>query len=319
MQLTYLKITIYFLFSIGFLNPILSQKDIPNSKDSELISRFPDSWIIGFAEKEYDRYTVAMDNTFPKGKSKTIEGTITSIDYELPKGKSQLELHKNYEDALKGKGFNILYSCYQADCNPVPGSFSSVVYSLYQAKKLPKLAKSGNTYRKNGATYLVAEKEASNQTTTVVVMSGFANYASTYRLDIIESNNMGTGLITVKDMDDRLKEKGSVVFYDILFDFNKTTLQPESSEAIGTIADYLNRHSKVSIYIVGHTDNVGNFQNNLALSEGRAKAVMQELIEKHGISKSRLEAKGVAMLSPVATNDNEEGRKLNRRVEIVMK
>ncbi|WP_422858651.1 DUF4892 domain-containing protein [Flagellimonas sp. S174] len=319
MQSKYLKKIIYFFFAIGFLNPTIAQKDIPNSKDSELISRFPDSWIIGFAEKEYDRYTIALDNTFPKGKSKNIEGAITSIDYELPKGKSQLELHKNYEDALKGKGFNILYSCYQANCNPTPGSFSSVVYSLYQAKKLPKLAKSGNTYRKNGATYLIAEKEVSNQTTTVVVMSGFTDYASTYRLDIIESKKMAQGLITIKDMENRFKEKGSVVFYNILFGFNKTTLLPESSEAIGIIANYLNQHSKVSIYIVGHTDNVGSFQNNLALSEGRAETVMQELIKKHGISKSRLEAKGVAMLSPVATNANDEGRKLNRRVEIVLK
>ncbi|MEM6813054.1 MAG: DUF4892 domain-containing protein [Bacteroidota bacterium] len=308
----------YVLLSVGFLNPILAQKDIPNSKDSKLISRFPDSWIIRYDKKEYERYTVALDDQYPKGASNTVEGEITSIDYELPKNKSQLEFHKNYESALQKKGYKILFSCYQEECNPRGGSFTSIVYELYYNKKLNGLSKS-NAYRKNRSTYIIAEKKQGDKKTTIVVMSGFADFANTYRLDIVESKNMSQGLITVKDVDDSLKEKGSAVFYDILFDFNKTNLLPESSKAIGTIADYLKQHSKVSVYIVGHTDNVGNLEGNLDLSEGRAKAVMQELVSKHGISKSRLEAKGVAMLSPVATNANEEGRKLNRRVEIVLK
>lgn len=313
---TLLKVA-FVLFMMGIWTPVPAQNDVPGSKDSKLITRFPDSWIVRYDEKEYESYTAALENTFPKGKSKIVEGKVTSIDYELSKGKSQLELHKNYEGALRKKGYKILFSCYQEGCNPRGGSFTSIVYELYYAKKLKGLAKQGNTYRNNQSTYLIGEKEQGNQKTTIVVMSGFASYGNTYRIDVIESKAMRQDLISVTDIDDSLKERGSMAFYDILFDFNKTTLLPESSSPITIIAEYLKKHPTTSVYVVGHTDNVGSLDANLELSEGRAKAVMNELVNKHGIPKNRLEAKGVAMLSPVATNDSEEGRKLNRRVEIV--
>ena len=73
--------TIVFTLISGFT---FSQKDIPNAKDSELISRFPESWIIQYAQKDYERYIFALDNSYPKGKSRTIEGATIFIDYELP-------------------------------------------------------------------------------------------------------------------------------------------------------------------------------------------------------------------------------------------
>lgn len=306
--------TIVFTLISGFT---FSQKDIPNAKDSELISRFPESWIIQYAQKDYERYIFALDNSYPKGKSRTIEGATTSIDYELPKGKSQFDLYKNYENAIKKMGFDILFSCYQADCNPVSGSISSVVYSLYQAQLLPKLAKNGNTYRKNNATYMVAEKTTGNKKITLVVASGFVAYANVYRLDIIESKNLDLEKVSVNTIEDELKEKGRIPLYGILFEFGKATILQESTEIIETVASYLKQNPKTSIYVVGHTDNVGDFNTNLKLSEERAKAVVQQLIANNGISSSRLEAKGISMLSPVVSNTTEEGRKLNRRVEIV--
>ena len=68
---------------------------------------------------------------------------------------------------------------------------------------------------------------------------------------------------------------------------------------------------------MGHTDNVGTHEYNIALSERRAAAVVRELTAKHGVAAARLKPAGVGMLSPVAPNDREEGRAKNRRVELV--
>ena len=69
--------------------------------------------------------------------------------------------------------------------------------------------------------------------------------------------------------------------------------------------------------MVGHTDNVGTMDANLKLSQARAEAVVQALVTKHAIAAARLRAAGVGPLAPVASNDAEEGRARNRRVELV--
>jgi outer membrane protein OmpA-like peptidoglycan-associated protein len=73
----------------------------------------------------------------------------------------------------------------------------------------------------------------------------------------------------------------------------------------------------LKLFVVGHTDNVGTVEANMKLSKDRADAVVNALITKFGIPAARLKSYGVASLSPVATNDNEEGRAKNRRVEMV--
>ncbi len=71
------------------------------------------------------------------------------------------------------------------------------------------------------------------------------------------------------------------------------------------------------MYVVGHTDNQGSYAHNLDLSQKRADAIVQALTTQYKIAAARLAAKGVASLSPVATNETEAGRAINRRVELV--
>ena len=74
---------------------------------------------------------------------------------------------------------------------------------------------------------------------------------------------------------------------------------------------------KLKLYVVGHTDNVGDFDYNIKLSQARAAAVVRSLVSKHGIEASRLTAFGDGPTAPVASNNSEEGRAKNRRVELV--
>lgn len=123
--------------------------------------------------------------------------------------------------------------------------------------------------------------------------------------------------VTALDIAAAVKASGKVAIYGILFDTGKATLSPASSKAIKEIASYLKSNPTVSIFVVGHTDNVGDFSANISLSKNRAAAVMKELAVVHGISTDRLTAEGVGPLAPVSTNLTEEGRSLNRRVEVV--
>lgn len=125
--------------------------------------------------------------------------------------------------------------------------------------------------------------------------------------------------VSALDIQAAMKSDGKITLYGILFDVGKASLTAESTQAIGELGSYLKSNSGVAIYIVGHTDNVGEYQMNIKLSKSRAEAVKNELISKYSIDGNRLVAEGIGQLSPVSTNETEEGRQLNRRVEIVKK
>jgi outer membrane protein OmpA-like peptidoglycan-associated protein len=101
------------------------------------------------------------------------------------------------------------------------------------------------------------------------------------------------------------------------FDFDSTTIKPGFYTTMDKIAKVLIRYGKTYLTIVGHTDNVGNNQHNQTLSEHRAQAVNDYLRNK-GILVQRLEFLGRGGTAPRASNATEEGRRLNRRVEIVV-
>ncbi len=110
---------------------------------------------------------------------------------------------------------------------------------------------------------------------------------------------------------------GKIALYGILFDVNKATIKPESEKALQTVIDYLNANPTVKIYVVGHTDNTGVFANNITLSKNRALAIKNYLVTTGKINPARLASDGVASLCPVSSNTSDEGKALNRRVEIV--
>ncbi|MBW2180218.1 MAG: OmpA family protein [Deltaproteobacteria bacterium] len=98
------------------------------------------------------------------------------------------------------------------------------------------------------------------------------------------------------------------------FDTNKSFVRPAYHERIKEVADYMNKHSDVDAVIEGHTDSRGSDQYNQSLSQRRADSVRQYLIDKFGISASRLTAKGYGESKPIADNNTAQGRQRNRRV-----
>jgi outer membrane protein OmpA-like peptidoglycan-associated protein len=138
-------------------------------------------------------------------------------------------------------------------------------------------------------------------------------------LEIIEREAMDTGMVTVdaEAMAKGIDATGHIAIYGVYFDTNSATIQAKSSTTLAEIAKLLGGRPDLSLLVVGHTDNQGKYDYNMALSERRAQAVATSLIEQYGIEPGRLLAAGVGFLSPVASNDNEAGRAKNRRVELV--
>ena len=111
-------------------------------------------------------------------------------------------------------------------------------------------------------------------------------------------------------------KKGEVfIVKNLFFATNKTRILKTSEEALNDLYMYLARNPQVRIKIIGHTDSVGKDDANKKLSDGRANEVMKDLIER-GIAADRLQAEGRGESQPIDTNDTEEGRQNNRRVEI---
>jgi outer membrane protein OmpA-like peptidoglycan-associated protein len=102
---------------------------------------------------------------------------------------------------------------------------------------------------------------------------------------------------------------------NVHFDFGKATLRPESFAELEELVHYLKNKDQIKVEIGGHTDNVGKEADNLKLSQQRADAIRNYILKK-GIQPARVIAKGYGAAEPVADNDNEEGRQLNRRTEV---
>jgi OmpA-OmpF porin, OOP family len=121
--------------------------------------------------------------------------------------------------------------------------------------------------------------------------------------------------IETKDTFDlkQIKIDSSIVLENIIFEFDKSELLPESFNELNKLFNLMQSNPGIKIKLEGHTDNIGSYEYNLKLSLMRVQAVTQYLINK-GIPPERIEFAGYSFLYPLVSNDTEEGRKINRRV-----
>jgi outer membrane protein OmpA-like peptidoglycan-associated protein len=120
-----------------------------------------------------------------------------------------------------------------------------------------------------------------------------------------------------KALSNDIAATGHVAVEGIYFDTGKAALKPESTPALLEVAKMLKANASFKYWVVGHTDTDGRTDDNQRLAEARARAVVAVLVSTYGIPAARLEGYGVGPLAPVATNDTEDGKAKNRRVELV--
>ena len=123
--------------------------------------------------------------------------------------------------------------------------------------------------------------------------------------------------VTAAELAKTLSEKKVVTLRNILFDKGKAAVKPESEKQLAEVGQLLKNDQTLKLEIQGHTDNVGTRAFNRRLSQARAAAVKDYIVNKYGIAADRLTAAGFGFDKPVAKNATAEGRALNRRVELV--
>jgi outer membrane protein OmpA-like peptidoglycan-associated protein len=146
-----------------------------------------------------------------------------------------------------------------------------------------------------------------------------------YHFKMVTSDNgivVATTPFTIKRSIDsaylkqQLDKSDRVALYGIYFDLDKSEIKASSVATLSAIADLLTQHPEISLTVEGHTDSQGDAGYNKSLSENRAKAVKNYLVDSFSISANRLATAGYGEERPVSNNSTEEGRALNRRVEI---
>jgi len=120
-----------------------------------------------------------------------------------------------------------------------------------------------------------------------------------------------------EDLYERVMTAGKLVMDDIHFETASAILKPESTKIIDKVVKLMKEHTDLSFSIEGHTDGDGTDESNLTLSEKRAEAV-RTYITENGVAASRLTVKGFGESKPIASNDTDEGKAKNRRVEFVV-
>lgn len=120
------------------------------------------------------------------------------------------------------------------------------------------------------------------------------------------------------DFATKLEATGAVALDDLIFESGATTLGEQEFPSLRAVADYLATRPKARIALVGHTDTTGTLDANIAVSQKRADAVRDRLINAYGLRADQLRAEGAGWLAPRASNRTAEGQDRNRRVEAVL-
>jgi outer membrane protein OmpA-like peptidoglycan-associated protein len=209
--------------------------------------------------------------------------------------------------AVEGKRFDIRYVTKTGSVPPTP---VAIIRNHQQA-----IAKIGGSTVYEDQRYATLKVVKDGKEVWVQVDTAWGRG---YYLTIIEKQAMVQEVTANADFfKSGLNSTGHVEVPGIFFDTGKSVLKPESDAAVAEVAKLLQADAALKVYVVGHTDNTAALDLNMNLSQARAEAVVQALVAKHGIAAARLIGRGVGPLCPVASNDAEEGRAKNRRVELV--
>lgn len=301
-------------------------EDVSGSADHPLVGRYEGSSISFYKHVDFDEaelltgpydYAAMLDADRLSDRSGPewlhLEGSVTDIRYDVPAGRSSLEVMQNYLDSLEAKGLQPVFQCKDADC------LSGKLRDPYLVGQIVDATNGISTAYFDHARYLLAAGTVDGRDVHAVVLTGEYQGQTTAFVRVVEGKALARDKIvflTAPEMQSSLEAHGTVDLHGILFDTDQDALKPESRPTIAEIAKLLESNPEMRLEIVGHTDNVGTASHNLDLSRRRATKVVSALTEQFGVKPSRLQASGKGFSAPVAPNDTAEGRAENRRVEL---
>jgi outer membrane protein OmpA-like peptidoglycan-associated protein len=258
--------------------------DQPGFHDPQLFTRLPGYFLSegsAFQEQQFGSHTFVTQQGNRRSEQR-VEGHLLQYLYTFDPSRgapaSGLQIIRNYENAVRQLGGRVLYSV-----EDFPASHSSLQVTRNGKETWVEIEAYGNTY-----SLVIVEREAMSQ-------------------DVVADATALQGGLT---------QSGHVAVPGIYFDTGRSELKPESEPALREVVRLLQANPAMRLWVVGHTDSQGTPESNVALSEARAAAVVRSLTGM-GVAAARLAPHGAGPYAPVASNDTEEGRARNRRVELV--
>ena len=325
--------------------PALAHAEPDEWGDHRLVPRIEGSELLSYEFAEFERVELNFgpreDGEYPQARA--LEGEHTQLLYLLRQPEvSSLQVKRAYRQGLEDAGFEIEFAGSGRD---------ELGRRFYRFDTFDRSRPSGTSVHDFGwsssehdAMHFLAARHGEEE----VFVNAFIHHnrrdggEPVLRVDVVEKPEEAPSLgvaapepaeppqeredivaahdaeeLSAAEIEEGIVAEGRVAVRDILFEFDSAEIIDESADALATIAEVLDENRDLELLIVGHTDNVGDFEYNLNLSMERAQAVSDWLEERHGLDGERLQAAGAGMMAPVATNRTDEGREQNRRVELV--
>jgi OmpA-OmpF porin, OOP family len=259
--------------------PLFAQEDAEGCKDPALFTRMSGFHIYRCEDIQFDKFEFRIGSD----KNLSVEGHHFYVNYYLNENApsvSGLQIVRNYTNAMKKIGGQLIYE-----------------------------------YEDGGIQFVTLKLNKNGKEVWAQVNAGGNGI---YFVHIVEKAAMDQNVVAdASSMANSIKETGKVAVYGIYFDTGKAILKPESQPTLQEIAKLLKADPGLKLYVVGHTDNTGTLEANMKLSMERGVAVVNELKSKYSVPALSLTPCGDGPTAPVASNASEEGRALNRRVELV--
>jgi outer membrane protein OmpA-like peptidoglycan-associated protein len=255
--------------------------------------------------------------------ARQVEGALDQRAFRLDApGATTLALIAPLRDQVRAAGFEIVFECEARSCGGFDFRFNTEVMPE------PDMHVDLGDFR-----FLSAER-GSEAVSILVSRSAGAAYVQITRISEAPPAPVRTGTPVeldapevprtldsgspAADIGAALDTVGSAVLEDLVFASGAAALSDGDYPSLAAVAAWLEANPESTVALVGHTDASGTLAANLALSERRAEAVAEVLVRTYGADPARVTAEGAGYLAPRATNQTEEGRQKNRRVEVVV-
>src|SRR5438105_13821264 len=284
-------------------------KDVSGSSDHPAFSRMAGSTIVVYERKDQAEIRIPQERVifdlqtqkFNAFKTISASGRLTRILYALPTGNTPQDAREYYENALRQANGEVLFSGAQDQLDNGNDRF---VNQVYQGNLQDRVS---NLLLLNRENAYVAGKLNWNGRDLYVQVYIFANREGR-RINLVKKDRVGAlvdivelgpahppkSLVKSAQMASEINRTGRIALYGLYFDTNRTEIKSESKPTLEQTADLLKREPSLKLLIVGHTDNVGDFESNRDLSQRRAQSVANALVTGFGIAPDRLLPFGVS-------------------------
>lgn len=239
--------------------------------------------------------------------TETVEGQVTTRVWRTPSDRADtLATFRALRDQVEAAGYRLVLECSTRAC----GGFDFRVGTEIQPP--PIMGFSLGDFR------FLSARDGARAISLLVSRTQNAGFVQAIE---VEPGGEGPALAPAEDarpgsLVTTLARDGRAVLEGVRFDAGAA--EPRTAEVLAPLAEMLREQPDMQVILVGHTDSQGSVEANLALSRARADAIRRALIDLYGVSPDRIAAHGVGSLVPIASNDTDEGRSVNRRVEVVL-